>query len=257
MVAGIDAGTENVKVVVLSQREVPYWVVIPVGTESVAEVVERALRQVAEQASIAIEDMEYIVATGAGRKYVSFANQESPEFLSLAKGIDWLLPSTRTVLDLGARKSLVLRCKGGQAVKFASSDKCAAGCGAYLEVAGNILGIDVDEMAALSLKSKEQLEIPATCAVFVESEIISLLHMGKKIEDVLNGLFRGVAERIYSQLLQVGIEKDVVIVGAAARNIALITAVQELAGYEIIVPDNPEIVGALGAALIAREKMEA
>ncbi len=256
IVAGIDAGAENIKAVVLSEGGVLCWMDIPVGTESVVQVAQRALSQATEKANIALNDIERIVATGAGRKYISFANHESAMFLCLAKGVDWLLPSTRTVLDLGARKLLVVKCDRGRVVKFASGDRCAAGCGAYLEVVANILGIEVDGMAALSLKSKEHLEIQAICAIFAESEIISLIHMGKKIEDILKGMFRGLARRMYSQLLQVGIEKDVVAVGGAAKNVALITALQELAGCEIIVPDNPNIVGALGAALIAQEEME-
>lgn len=251
---GIDVGTETIKVVLLKDEEVPRWLVISQGIEPSEEVAERALSQVLTKAGISRKDIDHIVTTGVGKKYISFANRELLEFPCLAKGIDWLLPSARTVLALGAQNSLAVRCNGGRALKFATSSKCAAGSGAYLEIVSNVLGIKVDEMAALSSESREPPAIQATCAVFAESEIISLIHMKKKTGDILRGVFKGLAERIYPLLLQVGIEKDVAIVGGVAKNAAMVVAVQELVGYEVLVPDNPDIVSALGAALIARDE---
>ncbi len=216
-----------------------------------------ALNQAAEKAKVSVNDVGHIVATGVGRKYITLATEESPEFLCLSKGIDFLLPSTRTLLDLGARKSLAVKCSGGKTMKFATSSKCAAGTGTYLEMVANVLNVNIYEMGELFFKSKESLEMESTCAVFAESEIISLVHAGAKPEDIVKGVFRGLAGRIYSQLLEVGIEKHVAVVGGVAKSKAMVSALEEKVGFKILVPENPEIVGALGAALIAQEARSA
>lgn len=210
------------------------------------------MNQTVENAGIALKDIDYVVTTGVGREFISAADKKVPEFLCLAKGIDFLLPSTRTLLDLGAQKSLALKCIEGKVIKIATSSKCAAGTGSYLQVAANVLGIDINEIADLFFKSKENLEIQSTCAVFAESEIISLVHAGARPEDIAKGVFRGLADRVYTQLLELGIEKDVTVVGGVARSKAIVAVLEEKVGLQIMVPENPDVVGALGAALIAQ-----
>ena len=210
--------------------------------------------QASNKAGISRHEIQYVVATGVGRKYIRFAQEDSPEFLCLAKGIHQVLPSTRTLLDLGAQKSLVVKCNEGKVTKFISANRCATDTGTYLEIVGNVLGLKIDELANLPLKAKQDLKIQATCTVFVESEIISLIHGGENPEVILVGAVRGMAQRIYSQLLEAGLEKDVVMVGGVAKIRAAVKALAELVGHEILVPDNPDIVSALGAAIIAEEK---
>ncbi len=244
---------ETTKAVIVKGKGDFEWVVIPGGIESTAQVAQTALNEAAEKTKVSVKDIGCIIATGVGREYITFANQGLLEFLCLAKGVDFLLPSTRMLLDLGARKSLAVRCSGGRAIKLATSNKCAAGTGTYLEMVANVLSVNIYDMDELSFKSKENLEIMSTCAVFAESEIISLVHGGVKPEDILRGVFRGLAGRIYSQLLELGIEKDIAVVGGVAKSQAMVAALEELVGFNILVPKNPEIVGALGAALIAQE----
>lgn len=248
---------ETTKAVILKEDREYQWVICPGGSESTAQVAQTALCRAAEKAEVLVKDIRCIVATGVGRKYITFGNQELPEFLCLAKGIDFLLPSTTTLLDLGARKSLAVKCSGGRAMKFVSSGKCAAGTGTFLEVAANILRINICEMDELYFKSNKYLEIQSTCAVFAESEIISLIHSNEKAEDIVRGVFRGLAGRIYSQLLELGVENDVTVVGGVAKSKAMIAALEERVGFKLLVPENPEIVGALGAALIAQEARSA
>lgn len=250
--AGIDAGIENTKVVILKGEREYDWAISPGGIEYTATVAEKVLKQAVEKAGIKFEDIDYIVATGVGREFITSSDKKVPEFLCLARGIDFLLPSTRTLLDLGAQKSLALKCIGGKVIKMATSSKCAAGTGSYLQVAANVLGINVNEIADLFFKSKENLEIQSTCAVFAESEIISLVHAGARPEDIARGIFSGLAGRVYTQLLELGIEKDVTIVGGVARSKAIVAALEEKVFFQIMVPENPDIVGALGAALIAQ-----
>ncbi|MBN1848398.1 MAG: hypothetical protein JW932_07420 [Deltaproteobacteria bacterium] len=231
----------------------PVWVIVPGGTESTEKVAHMALQLAAEKAGVAATGIRHITATGAGREYISFADQEAPEFQCLARGIHSILPSTRILLDLGARKSLAVKCKEGRTLKVASSSKCASGTGTYIEMVSTILGVDFVEMTELALQSKENLTIQSTCAVFAESEIISLVHDGVKIEDIIWGVFRGISGRIYPHLLDLGIEQDITAVGGVARSKAMILALEEIVGYNINVPEHPEIIGALGAAMIGRD----
>ncbi|MFC1988728.1 acyl-CoA dehydratase activase [Chloroflexota bacterium] len=251
--AGIDAGMNTTKAVILNGKADPEWVVIPGGIEPTAKVAQTALDEVAEKAGVSVKDIEYVIATGAGREYIPWANQKILEFLCLAKGIDFLLQSTRTLIDLGAGKSLALKCSGGKVIKVATSGKCASGTGIFLEMVANVLSLNISDMDELFFKSKKHMEIVSLCAVFAESEIISMVHDGVKLEDIMGGVFRGLAGRVYSQLIDLGIEKDLTVVGGVIKNKAMVTALEEVVGLKVLVPENPEIVGALGAALIAQE----
>jgi predicted CoA-substrate-specific enzyme activase len=245
---------EITKAVLLKEKKSLEWVAIPGGMESTDQVAQKALKLVTEKAGISVNDISSIKATGVGSQYVSFTHDNLPEFLCLARGIDYLLPSVKVLLDLGARKSLAMRCSRGKATKLAASSKCAAGTGTYLKMVADLFHINTDEMSDLSFKSKSNLEIQTTCAVFAESEIISLIHGGAKPEDIMRAVFRGLAGRIYPQLLEIGIEKDVAVVGGFATNKALKAALEEALGFEILVPENPGVVSALGAALTGQEK---
>jgi predicted CoA-substrate-specific enzyme activase len=242
------------KAVVLKGEKDLDYITLPGGRESTDRVARKALDQVIQKAGISAKDIDFIIATGTGREQVTFANQNLPEFLCLARGIDFLWPSARTLLDLGTRKSLVLKCNGGKAIKVASSNKCAAGTGTSLKMVANILNVSIDRMSELSFRSKADLDIQSTCAVFAESEIISLIHNGAKPEDILQGVFKGLAGRIYPQLLEIGINEDVVAVGGIARIQALITSLEEMAGCHIHVPENTDITGAVGAAIIGQKQ---
>lgn len=253
--AGIDAGMVATKVAIIGGPSQPEYAILPGGVKSASEVAEATLLEAAKKADISPKDIAYTVVTGVGREYITFANEAKLEFPCLAKGIDSLLPSTKTVIDLSAQKSLALRCSGGNVVKMARSTKCASGTGSYLEMVANVLNIPVDSMDELYFKSKENLEIISLCAVFAESEIISLLHSGVKPEDLVRGVFKGLAGRVYSQLLQLGVAKDVAVVGGIAGSKAMVSALEERIGFKIVVPDHTQVVSALGAALIARDAL--
>ncbi len=162
IIAGIDAGLENAKVVILRDGEVLSWLVAPTGRETIAAVADRLLKETAGKAGIHAEEIEHIASTGIARNYIPFANEHFPEFLCLAKGIHMVSPSIRIALDLGAHKSLVVKCSNGNPISFVTNDKCASGSGRYLETVAKILEIEIDEMADLSLKSKDVVEVQNT-----------------------------------------------------------------------------------------------
>jgi predicted CoA-substrate-specific enzyme activase len=255
--AGIDVGTETTKVVILNNKEIASWHLLAEGDENAARLGEKALSKAAHKAGIKPADIQNLAVTGLVGIQFPFLNEQLPEAMCIAKGIEWLLPSTRTALDLGAGKSLVVKCHHGRPIKIARNDKCAFGTGKYLDIVGKILGMGSEEMATLFLKSKEDVDIQSTCAVFVESEVISLLHMKSRPEDIARGALRGLAKRIYPLLLEVGMEREVTLVGGLARNRGVVAAFEELLGHNLLVPPEPQIVAALGAALITQERAAA
>jgi predicted CoA-substrate-specific enzyme activase len=252
--AGIDVGIETTKVVVLDEGAIVSRRIYIGGNEDAVKLGEKALYQAAKDAGLNTSDIDHIAATGIGDINFSFAGKRVPEVSCIARGIDFLLPSTRTALDLGAGKSLAVRCEHGKAIKIARNDKCASGTGKYLDIVAAILGIDIAEMTGLSLKSGEPAEVQGTCAVFAESEVISLVHTGTKPEDIARGALIGLARRVYPLLLEIGMEREVSLLGGVALNKGLVNALQDLAGFALQVPEEPQIVTALGAALIAREE---
>jgi predicted CoA-substrate-specific enzyme activase len=254
--AGIDAGLKILKTVILREDKIISHLLLPIGRDSVTVAAERALGEATAAASVPPSELRHIVVTGAGRHQIPYAKEQLPESLCLAKGIDYLNSSfAGIVLDIGVHKVLAVRCRSGIPLSIARSDRCAAAAGEYLEIVAEMLGIGMAEMGALYRRSREPAEIQSTCAVFAESEIISLLHQRKRPEDILKGALKGFAARIYPMLLNVGYPSDVALVGGVARNTGVIKAIEEQIGHSVLVTDNPDIVGALGAALIGKERM--
>jgi predicted CoA-substrate-specific enzyme activase len=245
---------EVTKAVLVNETGMVGWSAIPGGRDSADQVARQVLSQLMIKSGISSSNIDCVVATGIGKDYVSLANQKAPEFMCLASGVNMLLPSTSICLDLGTRKSLAVKCRDGKTLKMASSSKCAAGTGTYLKMVANIFNMSIEETSQYSMKSQIILDIQTTCAVFAESEIISLIHNGNKPEDILKGVFRGLAERIYPQLLELGAEREITLVGGFAKIPAIVTNLEALVGFPLQIADNPLIVGALGAALIGQKK---
>ena len=194
------------------------------------------------------------IATGYGSKLVLFADEMRPDIVCLAKGISSLLPTVRTLIDVGDLYTKILRTDGkGNVHNFLLSGKCAGGSGRILQVIAKVLQIKVDEIGELSLRSKKRVEFSTGCAVFAESEAISRLSQEVTKEDLLAGLHRALAAQFNSLAERVGVEMDVAMTGGGARDIGLVNSLAEIRGHPILVPPNPHLTAALGAALIAKE----
>lgn len=255
--AGIDVGAENTKIVILSDSGILSDTVVYQVRGDAQSNALRGLGKATQVADIVRSDIEYVLATGIGSKYISFADEQATESSCCARGVTWLLPSTDTVIDMGADKCLVVKCKHGRPLSTVRNDRCAAGTGRFLGIAAKPLGLDVGEMGQLALKSREDVDIESTCAVFAESEIISLIHSKHRPEDISWAVFKGLARRIYTMILKVGFERDLAMVGGLTKNVGMVKAIEEQAGCHILIPEEPIVVGALGAALIAAEKNKA
>ncbi len=252
--AGIDVGAENVKVVLLGEKGILSHSVLAQDTGSVPGAVEEAFGEAARRAGVERQDIAAAIGTGIGAEYIPFAAEKATESSCCARGAFFFFPGADTVIDMGADKCLVVKCRNGKLLNTARNDRCASGTGRFLKIAAKPLGIDVEEMGRLSLQSQKNVEINNTCAVFAESEIISLIHLKHLPPDIAKAAFRGLARRAYTLLIKVDFKPDLVMVGGVAKNIGMVKAMEEQAGCRILVPEEPILAGALGAALIAAER---
>jgi predicted CoA-substrate-specific enzyme activase len=251
--AGIDAGSDYLKVVLLGNGDVLAWYELRYGMAPVIETAQKALDSALEKAGIARGDIDRIAATGINREKVTLADRMALESLCCARGVNSLMPDARTIVDLGSDKTTVVRCENGSILRTARHDRCAAGTARYLDVALRILQVPEEEAGAIALKSSREVSLQATCTVFVESEVISLIHQGQRAEDILKGIFTALARRIYPLLIKVNYQREVVLLGGIAGNLGIIAAFEEQLGDKVGVPEHPAIVEALGAAMIARD----
>jgi len=251
---GIDVGFENTKAVALRGGRVLAQVTLPNGRQALGSVISKALEEVRARARVSAGEVVCVMATGDGKAQVSAAQGQASEAQCCARGSAALLPSAHTILDMGAETCMVVRTRQGVPLNIVRNDRCASGTGRSLKMAAKMLGKSLDEMGALSLLSQEEISINNTCAVFAESEIISKIHNQYRVEDIAKAVFRGLAGRAHSLIGKAGREKDVAMVGGLAHNAGMIRALQDELGCAVLVPDQPMMVGALGAALIAQEK---
>jgi len=252
--AGMDIGAETVKIVILKDGRVLSYRVMLVGID-MKKSTEQALGEALHKAGITIDDVKHVTATGSGRKHAPFAHDQVSEVIADAKGAAWLFPTVRTVIDVGAEESRGIKCDAeGRVLDFARNEKCAAGTGTFVEAMARALEVKVEEMGKLSLLSREQIPINVTCVIFAESEVVSLIHSGVNKVDIAQAIHNAIATRTVSMVRRIGIEKDVVFIGGVAKNVGVAVLLGKHLGIETLIPQNPQIAGAIGAALIAREK---
>ena len=250
--AGVDIGSTMTKVAIMNQTTL-VSVIGPTGPEHrklANEVMEEALAK----ANLPFEAITYVVATGYGRINVPFADKQITEISCHARGVGYLLPEVRTVIDIGGQD-----CKGiklndnGQAVDFVMNDKCAAGTGRFLEVTAEELGVRLENMGRLSLEAKNKVEISSTCTVFAAQEVVAKLSAGVPLPDIIAGLHEAIATRIYGMVRRLKIEREVALTGGGAKNIGLVKALEAKLDFPALVPPEPLLTGAIGAALMGRD----
>ena len=255
---GIDIGSLTTKAVILDNGAILASSIIP--SEDEAELSAKSvIQKTLNQAGISSTDDFYIVSTGAGGKSVSLSQQPKSLTTCLARGIHRLYPSVRMAIDMGAESSTVIKVNDrGRLNDWINQDKCAAGTGIFLQQMAKLMQVPLEEMAKLSLQAKSRADIASTCAVFAESEVISHVHREPPTprEDIVAGIYFSVVTRIISMCKRIGIEKDVAVIGGVALNSGLVKILEAELGVEVLVPEMPQIVAALGAAVIAQENIE-
>ena len=252
--AGVDIGSTMTKVVIVSGDQ-ETALIGPTGPEH-RKLANRVMQQALDQAGIAISDVSYIIATGYGRINVPFADRQVTEITCHAKGLSSLLPSARTVVDIGGQDSKGIRIENGKIVDFVMNDKCAAGTGRFLEIIAEALGVPLEKLGEVSLAAEKPAVIGNMCTVFAEQEVTSQLACGESVPNLVAGIHQAIAGRIFALVSKLKIKQDVAITGGGAKNIGLIKALEAKFGYPVLVPEEPLLTGALGAALVGREMFE-
>lgn len=250
-VAGIDVGSITAEAVILEDKEIISSVIIPTGSNS-RVAAEKALESALQEGNCRRDQIEYIVATGYGRISVPFADKRVTEITCHGKGAYFLFPAVRTVIDIGGQDSKVIRLgPEGHVSDFAMNEKCAAGTGRFLEVMAHALEVELDDLARFGKNASSSVPISSMCTVFAESEVVSLIAEGRAREDIILGIHDSIAERTVGLVNRVGLEEDLVMTGGVANNSGVVASIEARLGVSISIPENPQIIGALGAALIA------
>lgn len=222
-----------------------------------AETATRAMKLALEKTDISFDDIQYIVSTGYGRVIVPFSDKNITEISCHAKGANWVFPSARTVLDMGGQDCKVITCDGsGKVTSFVMNDKCAAGAGRSMEIMAELVGVPLSSMGEMSHKIvDEAASITSTCVLFARSEVMELLRNGIGKNDILAGACDALTSRVLTLLSRAKVEEDLVISGGIAKNIGITKRVEDRLGLKALISEEPQIIGALGAAIFARETL--
>lgn len=254
-VMGIDSGSTSTNAVIMDQdKKITAFSVVRTGAKSGVSA-DRALKEVLEKAGLSREDISWIVSTGYGRVSIAFADENVTEISCHGKGAHYFNPEIRTILDIGGQDSKAIHLnENGEVKDFVMNDKCAAGTGRFLEMIARTLEVSLDELGAIALTSKEKIEITSMCSVFAESEVISLIANNKEKADIADGVCHAISNKAFGLLRRVGLEPGFMMTGGVAKNPGVVRAVEEKLGESLYICQEPEIVGATGAALYALEK---
>ena len=253
---GIDIGSASSKAVILKDgTDVVASAVVQVGTGTSGP--GRVLEEVFSNVDLTQEDMDYTVATGYGRFSVENADKQLSEITCHAKGIFHLVPSARTIIDIGGQDAKAIQLDNkGNILKFVMNDKCAAGTGRFLDVMSRVLEVPLDQMGKVHFQAKEWAQVSSTCTVFAESEVISQLSKGLPRESIVAGVHQSVASKACSLAYRIGVKNDVVMCGGVAQNAGVVDAIEKELQQSITVAPHPQSTGALGAALMAYEELK-
>lgn len=247
---GIDIGALTVKAVALDEAGAVAASDLVRARHDSRQVAERLVEGMLARAGISAVD--YTVVTGYGRVTYEAADEEVSEITCHARGANHLFPDARAVIDIGGQDSKVIRVHPrGYVTDFAMNDKCAAGTGRFLEVMADALEVGLEELGPLSQQSRHPVTISSTCTVFAESEVIAQMSRGAPKADIVAGIHTAIASRVAGLAGQVGLEEAVIMTGGVAQNIGVVRALEKQIGLPIILPPEPQLVGALGAALLA------
>ncbi|MBQ6454312.1 MAG: 2-hydroxyglutaryl-CoA dehydratase [Coriobacteriales bacterium] len=255
LVAGVDVGAATAKTAIVRDGVMIGWAVQPTG-DYVEEAANEVTKKALEVAGIEMADLDYVCSTGYGRRAVKFSDKAISEIICHAKGVNAMHPQVRTIIDIGGQDSKVISVRpNGTVADFVMNDKCAAGTGRFLEVMAEVLKLTIDEMGPEALKSAKPASINSTCTIFAESEMVSLRADRTPREDMVAGIHRAVSRRVAIMGRTVGYRDTVAFTGGVAKNIGIKHFLEETLKTEILVPVQPQIMGALGAALLADAKV--
>ena len=250
--AGIDVGSTMTKVVILNDGIIAS-VIGPTGPEQ-RRLANKVMEEALKKATLSFQAITYIVSTGYGRINVPFSDRQFTEITCHAKGIINLFSRAKTIIDIGGQDVKGIKIDAtGKIIDFVMNDKCAAGSGRFIEMIADTLGVPLDKVGDLSLQSKNPAKISNICTIWAQQEVAASLAEGVPISDLLAGVHKSLADRISRMVNRLKVEESVIVTGGGGKNKGLLKALSEQLGHEILVPEEPLITGALGAALIGKE----
>ena len=256
--AGCDVGSLTSKAVIMKDNRIVAQEVILSRikpAESAVTVMESAL----QQAGMTLKDINFCVGTGYGRDRITFVQEAVSEITCHARGARWLLPTVKTIIDIGGQDCKAMRIDNeGKIVKFITNDKCASGTGRFLEVMARLINVSLDDLGELSARAKAPITMANACTVWAQADVIQHLNDGVAAEDIGAGINNAMASRMAVLANNIGLERDLCMTGGVAKNAGVVSALEKLLGMTIkrIKKVDPQLVGAVGAALIAGDKME-
>jgi predicted CoA-substrate-specific enzyme activase len=253
--AGIDIGSLTGKALLFEDSEILGFKVIRVKKTPV-ESAEKVFEAVLSETNINREDIKFVVSTGYGRDNIPFSNKSMTEITCHGLGAHFLMSGVRTIIDIGGQDCKVISVdRTGKLVEFAMNEKCSAGTGRYLEIMADLLHISLTELGTLSLKSKTPVQLKSTCSIYAQAEVLQHISSGVKKPNIAAGINKAMAERVYTMTKRVKIRPDVVISGGVAKNVGVVGYLEEMINTKFLrLPIDPQIIGALGAAVIAQER---
>ena len=256
--AGIDIGSLTTKAVLMKDNEILSWDLLSTGIDG-TQTAWKVISSTLKDTGISLGDLQYVVSTGYGRLDIPFAQANYTEISCHARGAHWLCPQVRTILDMGGQDCKAIRCgEKGNVLDFSMNEKCAAGTGRYLERVAATLEVPIDQVGHLSLHIVDApVSVSSYCAIFAQNDILVRLREGKNRNDILAGAHDAISSRIQDLLERVGVAEVFMITGGIAKNIGVVTRLEEKVGLKAHIPFEPQIVGALGAAILAGEKLQA
>jgi (R)-2-hydroxyacyl-CoA dehydratese activating ATPase len=256
IVAGCDVGSLTAKAVVLGHAKILGYAVIE-AKSSPAKSAEEVMQKALAVSQVGKHDIKRCVGTGYGREKIAFADQCISELVCHAKGANWIMPTVRTIIDIGGQDCKAMRVDTkGQIAKFTTNDKCASGTGRFLEVMADLMGLKLDDLGRLSIKAKNPVALACACTVWAQAEVIRLVNERTPLEDICASINEAMAGRVATMLNSIGIESDLCMTGGVAKNMGVVKCLESITGWRVRrLPIDPQIVGAVGAALLAREEV--
>jgi len=254
--AGLDLGTQSVKAVILKDGEVVSRSQVFSGFDP-AKAAGQALDEALKKAKMTLNDLDHITATGSGMALATNSNSTISMMGADAKAGVYLFPKARTIIDVGAEEARAVKCdEKGIMIEFVLNERCAAGAGTFIEAMARALEVKLEEMGPLSLKAERASPINASCVIFGESDVVTLIHRQESKPEIARAVFDAMADRISSMVQRLGVNPEVVLIGGVAKDVGFVASLKRKLGIDISIPENPEFAGALGAALTAAGKVQ-
>jgi benzoyl-CoA reductase subunit D len=252
----MDLGTQRVQVVVLKDGKIVGRALAMSGFDP-TKAAEQAVNEALKQANLKLSNVNHIAATGSALDMAPYANSKVSMMGADAKAGVFLVPKARTIIDVGAEEARAVKCdEKGVMVDFVLNERCAAGAGAFIEAMARALEVKMEDMGPLALKAERASPINASCVIFGESDVVSLIHRQESKPEIARAVYDAMADRVSAMVHRLGINPEVVLVGGVAKDPGFVASLNRKLGINVVIPEDPEYVGGLGAALIAATRVK-